>query len=149
MNILVKEFNVEAQFRAAQPGDSSEIAIAVRRSQLLGGLGGSVSKPDESAWQILQVSINEILARPLEPKHWSLNKTGELVKVPLFPYALSRGDATTILRFGLQFGIMITELVRPKQGEIDVLFVAVGTIVQHPDRPTECECWIGLALKMR
>jgi hypothetical protein len=150
MKILVKEFNVEEQLRGAPPGTTPEPAVIVKRNQLqkIGNLIAS-KQACEDPWQILQVSLNDVMTKPGEATNWGFNNTGEFVRVPLFPYTLGIYDAVTILKFGLQLGALATEIIRPLVGEIDTIFLAVGNVVQRPEQPQGCTCWLGFALKKR
>lgn len=98
------------------------------------------ARPGDTTW----FTLHEALPLDRQPK-WSINRGGELIAVPLFPYHLKESTGETLVQFGAQVGAALSQLLPPPH-RARRMFIAVGNVFQRQDAPGY-EVWLGVAVE--
>lgn len=84
---------------------------------------------------------------PGRPPQWSLCKSGEHVRVPLFPY-LTQPQPELLIGMGIQLGVT-AQAALPEPAE--KLLLALGNLFTVTDAATQqarYQAWLGLAFRL-
>ena len=92
-------------------------------------------------WWILQHK----LPCPDDQPKWSVDKTSESVRIPLFEYLIPDPSIDVLVQFGGQTAAIATALI-PKDREVSRLLLVFGNAFQRPDGKPGYQAWAGFAI---
>ena len=146
MKIIVERFNILSQLEHAQPGQTLEPAIFVKRenSQQEGesNFGMIYARPNDKQWLVLNNKLEAGV-----PPVWSHNKGGAVVRVGLFSYLTADSDPETLVQFAINYGLAALHLA-PRDHKIARMMLAVGNVFGRPDRQPGFQCWLGIGFEL-